>query len=133
MAKRIRFHIDTTFCEAERSGVATKYLKSPEAELRVGLINALSCVYAPVGLAALGYSRQDIEREIMLSRNQFESMMQMALNRCEEHSSESLSLPSHSNGDRHNGHEPNLKELPPTYVNAELDPEEYIDVEDDDL
>lgn len=127
MTKRIRFKIDTTFCVSERSGVATKYLKSPETELRIGLINALSCVYAPVGLAALGYSRQDVEREIMLSRNQFESMMQMALNRCEEHPSEAIS----PNG--HNGHDTSIKELPPTYVNAELDPEEYIDVEDDDL
>jgi len=84
MPKQYPLKIDTTFRETKPAGLAAKYLNSGEIEPRTGVEIAISCLFAPLGAATNGASRQEVEAIVAASRTQFEVFCALALSRCEE-------------------------------------------------
>ncbi|WP_250126315.1 hypothetical protein [Chroococcidiopsis sp. CCMEE 29] len=86
MPKQYPLKIDTTFIETKPAGLAAKYLNSGEIQPRAGVEVAISCLFAPLGAAINGASRQEVEGLVAASRTQFEVFCALALNRCQENS-----------------------------------------------
>jgi hypothetical protein len=103
MPKQHPLKIDTTFIETKPAGLAAKYLNSGEIHSRAGVEIAIACVFAPLGAAIDGASRDRVEQLIAASRTQIETYFALALNRCAFDKSESqttaqISLSTEANG-----------------------------------
>jgi len=92
MPKQYPLTIDTTFAETKPAGLAAKYLNSGEIYPRAGVEIAISCLFAPLGAAISGVSRQEVEGIIAASRTQFEVFCALALSRCQENSGSDVRL-----------------------------------------
>jgi hypothetical protein len=86
MPKQVSLKINTSFIETKPAGLATKYLKSGEIDLRMGIELAISCLFAPIGAAVNGATRSEVETMIASSRTQFELCLTLALSRCQDKS-----------------------------------------------
>ena len=83
MPKRVSFKIDTTYKEQTGAGFGAFYLNQGEIAKREGVGQAVGCLFAPLGAALRGATRQEIEELIAISRTQLELYMNMALTRCQ--------------------------------------------------
>ncbi|CAA9569569.1 hypothetical protein AVDCRST_MAG81-1446 [uncultured Synechococcales cyanobacterium] len=86
MPKQYPLKIDTSFTDTKPAGLAAKYLNSGEIHPRAGIEIAISCLFAPLGAAINGASRQEVEGIVAASRTQFEVFCALALSRCQEKS-----------------------------------------------
>lgn len=104
MPKQHPLKIDTTFVETKPAGLAAKYLNSGEIHSRAGVEIAIACVFAPLGAAIDGASRERVEKLIAASRTQIEIYFALALSRCPENfdeSSATVTAEANLRGERH--------------------------------
>lgn len=71
----------TTFSENIAAGIAAKYLNSGEIVVRDGIEIAISCLFAPLGAAIEGASREEVEERCEISRTLLETYISLALTR----------------------------------------------------
>ncbi len=79
--RQIKLKINTTFSENISAGIAAKYLNSEEIVTRDGIEMAISCLYAPIGAAVNGATRDEVEERCKLSRTLLETYINLALTR----------------------------------------------------
>ncbi len=149
MSKRIRLKIEACFPTNSRGGLAISYLHIAEADKKMRFEQAIACLYAPLGAALTERSISEVQKQIEISRNQFETFMQMALNLCaleeEGMDSERTQQPnyqpfnngnSNGNGNGH-GHNTNIEEISmvqtPFPSENLTSPEEYLDLDNEEL
>lgn len=80
---QIKLNINTSFSINKGAGLAMKYLNSGEIPLRQGIELALSCLFAPLGVAIIGGSIDDVKDRCELSRSLFEAYINLALQRAD--------------------------------------------------
>ncbi len=122
MPKQVPLKINTTFVETKPAGLAAQYLNSGEIDTRAGVEIAIRCLFAPLGAAASGASRREVEALIAASRTQFEIYLNLALSRCGENCAENVRVATTFS-----------KTSVAVNSTAAFDPEENIDFESEEL
>lgn len=135
MSKRIRFKIDVLFPTNSRVGLAATYLNLGEVEKKARFEHAIACLYAPLGAAVAECSLSEVEKQIEISRNQFETFMQVALNRCaleDDSCNDSQRIPDYQSSHNGNGHHPSFDPVP-VVQSSSSELEDFTDFDNEQL
>ena len=147
MTEKIHLKMDAYFPTNCRGGLAISYLHIADADKKMRFEQAIACLYAPLGAALTERSTKQVQKQIEISRNQFETFMQMALNLCaleeEGMDSERTQQPNYQpfnngngNGNGH-GHKTNIEEISmvqtPFPSENLTSPDEYLDLDNEEL
>jgi hypothetical protein len=127
MAKRFSLKIETTYGEQTRPGLGTFYLNQGEIAKREGIGQAVGCLFAPLGAAIRGASKEEIEALSAISRTQLELHINLALARCQEN----LDFSSKTQVDSPSPEA--TPEVTTLVSDDELEDEEYLDFDEEEL
>ncbi len=145
MTEKIHLKMDAYFPTNSRVGLAISYLNMADAEKKVRFEQAIACLYAPLGAAITERSMKEVKKQIEISKNQFETFMQMALNLCvleeggicDEVPQQRNNQPfnnGNGNGHRHNTNIEEISMVPSPFPSDNLtDPDEYLDLDNEQL